>query len=133
MLKGYAMMYFVLETFVVPALVPWILISSVYQNYILSHFMELHPSQFSWSIDDFIILMAILSYISYFLYEYYKRSSNKHIYKQENESIFRMMEHVIFNFVNMFLFTIPNFVIATFRVLKKDRVYVVADKKGSVK
>ena len=27
MLKGYAMMYFVLETFIVPAIVPWIFLS----------------------------------------------------------------------------------------------------------
>ena len=44
-----------------------------------------------------------------------------------------MMEHVIFNFVNMFMFTVLNFVIAAFRVLKKDRVYTVADKKATRK
>lgn len=130
MLKGYAMMYFVLETFIVPAVIPWIFISHIYQTYFLSFFMELEPAHFTWGIDDFMLLMAILSYISYFMYEYYKRSTNKYIYNQENESLLRMMEHVIFNFVNMFMFTIPNFVIAAFRVLKKDRVYVVADKKS---
>jgi len=84
MLKGYAMMYFVLETFIVPAIVPWIFLSHLFQTYILSNFIELYPQQFTWGIDDFMILMAVLSYISYFLYEYYKRSSNQYIYKQEN-------------------------------------------------
>ena len=68
LVKGYAMMYFVLETFIVPAVVPWIFLSHIYQAYILSSFMDLHPPQFSWGIDDFMLLMAFLSYVSYFLY-----------------------------------------------------------------
>ncbi len=47
MLKGYAMMYFVLETFVVPAIIPWIFISHLYQTYFLSFFMEIHPAVFT--------------------------------------------------------------------------------------
>lgn len=130
--KGYVMMYFVLETFIVPAVMPWIVLSGIYQAYILVFFMELEPAHFSWGINDMIFVMAILTYISYFLYEYYKRSANKHIYKQENESLWRMLEHIIFNYVTMFLYTIPNFTIAAFRVLQKDRIYVVADKKKTM-
>jgi hypothetical protein len=82
--KGYAMFYIVLESFIIPAILPWIYISQFYQKLVLCHFMELEPQHFTWGLNHFMFAFMALSYVSYFFYEYFKRSNNFHLYKNQN-------------------------------------------------
>ena len=66
-----------------------------------------------------------------FLYEYYKRKASKILYGIEGPSVWRAIEAPLLIFINAVVLLTITYVASSFSGLKKNREYVVADKKAS--
>lgn len=123
----------IFETFVMPGVMPWVFISLFLQSNVL-YFNREVPENLHQPIVATILfnMVSVLSTAGYFLYEYFKRKSNRIIYKRENESIWRAIEYPLSFVANLFFISVPTFVLAAFGSLNADREYVVAEKKNAV-
>lgn len=82
-IKNFVVLWFVFETFSLTALIPWMMISTNYQDKILYKFFKPSPELFSDETVGYIFTgMTIFGTIGYLLYEIVKRRANKIIYKQ---------------------------------------------------
>lgn len=64
-----------------------------------------------------------------FLHDYYKRKSSKILYGIEGPSVWRAIEGPLCIFINAVIVLTITYVTSSFSGLKKNREYVVADKK----
>jgi hypothetical protein len=127
--RGFVLAYQIIEAYVVPAIVPWVILAMKYETVILWQYTKPSPELIS---DDymnyFFTVAGFCFYSTYFLYFFVKRKANTVLYNQENESIFRIIEYPILFLLNMIFISIVTFVIASFGVLFEGREYVVAEK-----
>lgn len=67
-----------------------------------------------------------------FVYDYYKRKSSKILWGIEGPSLWRVIEAPLCIFINAVVVLTITYVTSSFSGLKKNREYVVADKKAVV-
>jgi hypothetical protein len=78
------------------------------------------------------LLVNLTTFLSFFFwgaFEIFKRYTNTRVFNKKNESLWRLLEYPITVSIDLAVIAIPTFVIAAFRVLMKNRVYRVAEKK----
>ncbi len=120
--------YQAIESFLLPAIVPWTIVAMTYESKILFQYTKRSPEMISEDYMSYFFNFATLCfYFSYFLYFFIKRRANVVLYGLENESFIRIIEYPILFLINMVFISIPTFVIAAFGILF-EREYVVADK-----
>lgn len=127
--KSILMTYFIAECFILPAVMPWIAVSTFLQNNVYFYFWE--KPEGIIPIPIMFILMNVSTLLSMSLwgsYEIFKRYTNKKLFHKENESLWRLGEYLIAVSVDITFISIPTFIIAAFRVLMKNREYRVAEK-----
>jgi hypothetical protein len=133
-LKNLVVWFFHLDTFLVFATVPWMLIGMNYQQYIVFQYERPSPELLNQSSLNYLLfIISFAGTLSYLLFELFKRRANKAIYKKENESIFRVLEYMILFPIFFLLMTIPGLILASFGSLHGDQGYVVADKRSTRK
>jgi hypothetical protein len=66
------------------------------------------------------------------LYNYYKRKSSRILWGIEGPSVWKIIEDPLFIFINAVVVLTITYVTSSFSGLKKNREYVVADKKPGV-
>ena len=78
---NFVLFYQIFETFSLPALLPWVLVSLIVQSKIVNddRVNELYPPTLMSVLFN---IMSIGSTVGYFLHEVLKRRSNTHIYKR---------------------------------------------------
>lgn len=106
-----------MECFVLPAVLPWVMLGSTLQNFIYS--FEPRPI---YLIDDLCsnILFKVCTYsftLTYLVYFIFKRKVTKDIYGLKNESLWRVIEFPLMIIPNLFLVSFPTFTIAAFKVM----------------
>ncbi len=132
--RNIVILFNVFEICALPALVPWVFVSLMYQSNILYHFVKPSPYLYSdYALSYVFNALTLFSAISYLGLEFFKRKYNNFVYRQENESIFRMLEYPLLITFNMFFISIPVFTIGSFKVLLSEREYKVAEKKNTSK
>jgi hypothetical protein len=67
-----------------------------------------------------------------FVYDYYKRKSSRILWGIEGPSFWKVIEGPLFYFINAVVVVTITYVTSSFSGLKKNREYVVADKKAVV-
>ena len=75
-------------------------------------------------------LMAVMMAL---VYDYYKRKSSRILWGIEGPSVWRALEGPVCFFLNAVIILTITYVTSSFSGLKKNREYVVADKKAPVK
>ena len=120
------MFFLVFETFALPTVLPWIFISAIIQALFSSH--DFLPYG---SLPIFLGIIIIGNTLSYFLYEIFKRRSQKIFYHGENETILRMFEFLIIMPIDLLLMYVPAFIISAFSIMWANKKYVINGNKES--
>ena len=123
-----------LELFLIPALLPWAMLSLVYQPLIIARFYKQSPQLISFHYVCILLNLASMgTIVVYFFYFLIKKKASEELYKQGEQSWLQIIYFLIFLPLNNFLINVPTFVIASFSSLFGNQEYVKAEKVISKK
>jgi hypothetical protein len=130
--KSFLVLVVISENFLIPIIVPCCIFVIQIQDQLLG--LDAPNEGLLKPINFFILLSVtnLLAVIMTFVYDYYKRKSSKILWGIEGSSLWRVIEAPLCIFINAVVVLTITYVTSSFSGLKKNREYVVADKKAVV-
>lgn len=125
--KNFFLTMSIVETFLITAFVPWATLIIGIHYKLVPEEEGIHYFDMLF-IDILLNVTVVINTLAYFFYEIFKRTANKKIWDQENESLLRVLEYPIFFIVVYIGMCIPAFIYSSFGVVCTKTEYRVAEK-----